>query len=166
MLESAAHNRRSLTGESKKADSLADLHSSIPFRSPRTRQPSPMASSSPAGKNAPDTSAASSDGSHILPKDIKSDIKRFQLEGYAKKYFGTHKKGIFKRQVPIKELLTFQKVPFFQSPQTNVLKCVSVCLCVCVSVCVCHSSLMLVSKASPQQFFFFFFHRCNPKPHH
>jgi hypothetical protein len=45
-----------------------------------------------------------------LPKDVRGDIAKFQLEGYARKYFKTRKKGIFKRQVPIKDLLTFQKV--------------------------------------------------------
>ncbi|ELR23213.1 RhoGAP domain containing protein [Acanthamoeba castellanii str. Neff] len=44
-----------------------------------------------------------------LPKDVRGDIAKFQLEGYARKYFKTRKKGIFKRQVPIKDLLTFQK---------------------------------------------------------
>ncbi len=45
-----------------------------------------------------------------LPRDIKKDINKFQLEGYAKKYFKTRKKGLFKKEVPIKEMLTFQRV--------------------------------------------------------
>ena len=45
-----------------------------------------------------------------LPKEVKKDISKFQLEGYAKKYFKARKKGIFKKQVPIKDMLTFQKV--------------------------------------------------------
>jgi len=44
-----------------------------------------------------------------LPKGIKSDINKFQLEDYAKMFFQTRKRGVFKRSVPIKELLTFQK---------------------------------------------------------
>ena len=45
-----------------------------------------------------------------IPKDVKKDITKFQLEDYAKKYFQTRKKGIFKKKVPIQEMLTFQKV--------------------------------------------------------
>eukprot|EP01089_Gocevia_fonbrunei_P014906 TRINITY_DN4223_c0_g1_i3.p2 TRINITY_DN4223_c0_g1~~TRINITY_DN4223_c0_g1_i3.p2 ORF type:complete len:298 (+),score=56.16 TRINITY_DN4223_c0_g1_i3:270-1163(+) len=49
-----------------------------------------------------------------LPTDIKDEINKFQLKKYAEKYFETHKRGVFRRQVPIKELLMFQKEPLSQ----------------------------------------------------
>jgi hypothetical protein len=44
-----------------------------------------------------------------LPADLKSHIESFQIDGYAKKYFGEHRKGIFRRRVPVEEMLKFQK---------------------------------------------------------
>ena len=50
------------------------------------------------------------DGQKILTRDILVEINKFQLEDYAKKYFATRKKGIFRRHVPVKEVLMFDKV--------------------------------------------------------
>jgi len=44
-----------------------------------------------------------------LPSDLQDDINMFQLEGYAKEFFETHKRGIFRRQVPVKEMLCWTK---------------------------------------------------------
>ena len=48
-----------------------------------------------------------------LPGDLQEDINRFQLVGYAEQYFETHKRGIFRRQVPVKEMLCWTKVCIF-----------------------------------------------------
>lgn len=49
-------------------------------------------------------------GGPALSPDIKKDINMFQLEGYAQHYFRTVKKGLFKRTVPVRELLVWSKV--------------------------------------------------------
>jgi hypothetical protein len=49
-------------------------------------------------------------GGPALAPDIKKDINMFQLEGYAQHYFRTVKKGLFKRTVPVRELLVWSKV--------------------------------------------------------
>lgn len=70
----------------------------------------PSTAFSSFGPPSPCSAPAATDPPRVLPKDVKGDISKFQLEGYARKYFKSRKKGIFKRQVPIQELLTFQKV--------------------------------------------------------
>jgi hypothetical protein len=45
-----------------------------------------------------------------LPRGMVAEINKFQLEGYAKKFFAAQKRGIFRRRIPVTELLTFQKV--------------------------------------------------------
>lgn len=44
-----------------------------------------------------------------LPLDLQNEIMQFKLEGYAKKYFGTQRKGLFRRKVPIEKMLLYQK---------------------------------------------------------
>ncbi|KAI8914434.1 Rho GTPase activation protein [Gorgonomyces haynaldii] len=46
---------------------------------------------------------------NALPQSLKEDISNFKIDGYAKKYFSKHKKGIFRRTVPLEKMLTFQK---------------------------------------------------------
>ena len=42
------------------------------------------------------------------------DIGQFKMEGFAKKYFNTHKRGIlFKKKVPVAEIIVFTKVLSF-----------------------------------------------------
>jgi hypothetical protein len=44
-----------------------------------------------------------------LPNEIITDIKNFSIAGFAEKYFAKHKRGfIFRRIIPIKELLRYQ----------------------------------------------------------
>ena len=44
-----------------------------------------------------------------LPNDLISDIQNFSIQGFAEKYFTTQKRGfIFKKKIPIQELLRFQ----------------------------------------------------------
>jgi hypothetical protein len=40
-----------------------------------------------------------------LPLSIADEINSFQLENYARKFFDHHKKGVFRRQIPIKRML-------------------------------------------------------------
>lgn len=45
-----------------------------------------------------------------LPPELQEDISKFRIDGFARKYFTTHKKGIFRRKVPVEKMLLFQKV--------------------------------------------------------
>jgi hypothetical protein len=45
-----------------------------------------------------------------LPSQLRFDINQFKLEGFAKKYFMTHKRGIFRRRVPVEKMLLWTKV--------------------------------------------------------
>ncbi|KAH9485197.1 Rho GTPase-activating protein 39 [Psilocybe cubensis] len=48
----------------------------------------------------------------ILPHALASDIQQFSESDYAKQYFSTHRTGfIFKRRVPVAQLMTYQKLP-------------------------------------------------------
>lgn len=44
-----------------------------------------------------------------LPPELQNDISQFQIDGFAKKYFSTHKHGIFRRKVPMEKLLNWSK---------------------------------------------------------
>jgi hypothetical protein len=44
-----------------------------------------------------------------LPHDIREDIKKFQIDGYAAKYFSTHRVGLFRRTVPLDKMLRWSK---------------------------------------------------------
>ncbi|TFK25556.1 hypothetical protein FA15DRAFT_668447 [Coprinopsis marcescibilis] len=61
-----------------------------------------------------DASSSNSDlgGQHTLPRDLVSDIQLFAESEYARQYFSTHKSGfIFKRKIPVEQLMTWQKTP-------------------------------------------------------
>ncbi|KAJ3318115.1 hypothetical protein HDU76_000932 [Blyttiomyces sp. JEL0837] len=45
----------------------------------------------------------------ILPADLQRHINQFRIDGFAKKYFAEHRKGIFRRKVPVEKMLLFQK---------------------------------------------------------
>jgi hypothetical protein len=45
------------------------------------------------------------DSPKSLPAQLKNEIGQFQIDGFAKKFFSTHKKGLFRRKVPMEELL-------------------------------------------------------------
>lgn len=57
--------------------------------------------------------ASFSTGSHpVLPQELVSDIQLFSESEYAKQYFSTHRSGfIFKRKIPMEQLMTWQKAP-------------------------------------------------------
>ena len=47
----------------------------------------------------------------ILPHDLASAIQQFSESDYAKQYFSTHRTGfIFRRKVPVAQMMTWQKV--------------------------------------------------------
>lgn len=46
-----------------------------------------------------------------LPRDLAEDIQQFGVSEFAKRYFSRHRTGlIFKRRVPVEELMVWQKV--------------------------------------------------------
>lgn len=50
----------------------------------------------------------------ILPHDLASDIQLFSESQYARQYFSTHRTGfIFRRTVPVAQMMTWQKVRRF-----------------------------------------------------
>jgi hypothetical protein len=53
-----------------------------------------------------------STGEHrTLPKQLAEEIQKFQVADFAKRYFTTHRTGlIFRRKVPVEQLMSFQKV--------------------------------------------------------
>ncbi|KAJ7072517.1 hypothetical protein C8F01DRAFT_250322 [Mycena amicta] len=52
-------------------------------------------------------------GTHpMLPQDLASDIQQFSESEFAKRYFSTHRTGfIFRRRVPVAQMMKWQKVP-------------------------------------------------------
>ncbi|KAJ3337303.1 Eukaryotic translation initiation factor 6 [Gonapodya sp. JEL0774] len=44
-----------------------------------------------------------------LPKDLTRDITQFRIEGFAKKYFSEHRKGLLRRRVPPEKMLEWSK---------------------------------------------------------
>lgn len=44
-----------------------------------------------------------------LPADLKEQIESFNMEGFGKKNFSTHKRGFFRRRVPMSSMLTWTK---------------------------------------------------------
>lgn len=44
-----------------------------------------------------------------LPRELKHNISEFKLDGFASKYFSQHRKGIFRRKVPIEQMLVYHK---------------------------------------------------------
>ncbi|KAG0362175.1 hypothetical protein BGZ54_008754 [Gamsiella multidivaricata] len=54
-------------------------------------------------------------GTHpALPAELQSSISQFRIAGFAEKYFSTHKKGLFRRRVPMEKMLLHQKSPLSQ----------------------------------------------------
>jgi hypothetical protein len=47
-----------------------------------------------------------------LPANLQQEITQFVIDGFAKKYFSTHKKGLFRRKVPMEEMLQWTKVQY------------------------------------------------------
>lgn len=45
-----------------------------------------------------------------LPNQLLADISQFKIEGFAKRFFSTHKRGIFRKKVPLTQLVLWEKV--------------------------------------------------------
>ncbi|KAG1467802.1 hypothetical protein G6F56_004205 [Rhizopus delemar] len=45
--------------------------------------------------------------SNLFPK--QNEINQFSIDGFAQKYFATHKRGLFRRRVPVKDMLRWTK---------------------------------------------------------
>lgn len=57
----------------------------------------------------PDTPTPTIKNSPILPEGLQQEINRFAIDGFAQKFFATHKKGLFRRRVPMEEMLRWTK---------------------------------------------------------
>ena len=58
----------------------------------------------------------------MLPQDLASDILQFAESDFAQQYFLTHRSGfIFKRKVPVAQIMTWQKVYIHVSMPQRVL---------------------------------------------
>ncbi|KAH7102162.1 hypothetical protein BKA62DRAFT_118752 [Auriculariales sp. MPI-PUGE-AT-0066] len=63
--------------------------------------------------------ASAKDGRMGFPQELKEDIQQFAGSDFAKRYFATHSTGlIFKRRVPIEQVMTWQRTPL-TSPLLN-----------------------------------------------
>ncbi|KAJ3412665.1 hypothetical protein HDV05_000415 [Chytridiales sp. JEL 0842] len=67
---------------------------------------------------------------HMLPAELQRHIQQFQLVGFAQQYFAEHRKGIFRRKVPIDKMLRYKKdslkAPLMNLPKTlhkDAVKC-------------------------------------------
>ncbi|KAI8096129.1 Rho GTPase activation protein [Thamnidium elegans] len=45
----------------------------------------------------------------VLPVGLQQEINRFAIDGFAHKYFSTHKRGLFRRRVPMNEMLKWTR---------------------------------------------------------
>lgn len=62
-----------------------------------------------------------STGEHrALPRNLAEEIQKFQVADFAKRYFTTHRTGlIFRRKVPVEQLMSWQKVRFVDNYVLN-----------------------------------------------
>lgn len=69
----------------------------------------------------------------ILPQALAEDIQQFVESDFAKQYFSTHKTGfIFRRKVPMEQMMTWQKVCFSRCSATAiVILTIDLILCAC-----------------------------------
>ncbi|RUS26185.1 hypothetical protein BC938DRAFT_471108 [Jimgerdemannia flammicorona] len=80
-----------------------------PMNQPR----SPMLrSADSSGTNLFHSNLLSSQPTHrrpYLPSELQLDITQFAIDGFARQYFSKHKKGIFRKRVPVEEMLCWSK---------------------------------------------------------
>lgn len=63
-----------------------------------------------AAETRPNSSAATGTRPNSrLPNDLIADINQFKIEGFAKQFFSTHKRGIFRKRVPVDRLVVWEK---------------------------------------------------------
>ncbi|RDB25243.1 Rho GTPase-activating protein 39 [Hypsizygus marmoreus] len=64
------------------------------------------------GRLAPETASLNTGTYPILPADLATDIQQFSESEFARQYFSTHRTGfIFRRKVPVTQMMTWQKAP-------------------------------------------------------
>lgn len=83
-------------------------------RMPLTRASSMSMSMSalPARRHSDGSALSGGNGGASLDRNVQDDIKKFQLSGFASEHFSKFKLGrIFRTQVPVEEVLTFQAEP-------------------------------------------------------
>ena len=56
----------------------------------------------------PTTRHHSKRDSKKLPDGLLEDISKFQILGFAKQYFAEHRRGLFRRHVPVEVMLKYQ----------------------------------------------------------
>ncbi|TCD60483.1 hypothetical protein EIP91_010015 [Steccherinum ochraceum] len=90
----------------------------IPIQPQTTPTPSPAQSHPPQGipgdiyGEGPRRVSLNTGVHPVLPDDLASDILQFSESRFAKQYFSTHRTGfIFKRKVPVSQMMTWQKTP-------------------------------------------------------
>ncbi|KAF9026897.1 hypothetical protein BGZ52_005360 [Haplosporangium bisporale] len=69
---------------------------------------------SPPPRDLSDKTLRTASGHPVLPAELQSSISQFRIAGFAQKYFSTHKKGLFRRKVPMEKMLLHQKSPLSQ----------------------------------------------------
>lgn len=69
---------------------------------------------SPRPRDPGDKTLRTASGHPVLPAELQSSISQFRIAGFAQKYFSTHKKGLFRRKVPMEKMLLHQKSPLSQ----------------------------------------------------
>ncbi|KAJ8473220.1 hypothetical protein ONZ45_g16377 [Pleurotus djamor] len=85
-----------------------------PVKNRAAGKPIPVEAAMRAGPSLERTHTATlSSGTYpILPYDLASAIQQFSESDYARQYFSTHRTGfIFRRKVPVAQLMTWQKSP-------------------------------------------------------
>lgn len=70
-------------------------------------------SSNGASSKIAASKAASAKPAPITPlsPELSAQIKQFSIDGFAKKYFGEHRRGFLRRKVPLEKMVVFQKSP-------------------------------------------------------
>ncbi|KAF9414141.1 hypothetical protein BGZ94_000509 [Podila epigama] len=75
---------------------------------------SPRQHHQPYFQDPADKTQRTATGHPVLPAELQSSISQFRIAGFAQKYFSTHKKGLFRRKVPMEKMLLHQKNPLTQ----------------------------------------------------
>ncbi|KAH8549091.1 Rho GTPase activation protein [Umbelopsis sp. PMI_123] len=63
----------------------------------------------PPGRSFSVSDPIANRGTPTLPVNLQREITQFAIDGFAKKYFSTHKKGLFRRKVPMEQMLQWTK---------------------------------------------------------
>ncbi|KAI9256709.1 Rho GTPase activation protein [Sporodiniella umbellata] len=81
---------------------------SVAISSP-TNNPELAATMNPLNQKSPPTTPSATLRKPTLPVGLQQEINRFAIDGFAQKFFATHKRGLFRKRVPVKEMLKWTK---------------------------------------------------------